>query len=59
VQQERVLLRRSGLEVPDLVVREIIGLAVDAEGLVERNGDRCVTPAGYLLAIDAELAGPG
>ena len=53
VQQQRVVLGRGVLEVPELVLGEPLRLRVHAEHLVERDrhGLRRVPPAGHLLGV--------
>ena len=55
MKHQRVALRAVASEVPPLVLGEALGLLVDAERLVEGEGDRRgrVAPRGGLLRVDA------
>ena len=61
VQQQRVVVRARVLEVPVLLAREVLGLLVHAEVLVERHRDRPggVAPRRHLLVVDAQRFGLG
>ena len=60
VEQQRIVVGRSAREVPDLVPGESLGLRVHAQRLVIRDvhGLPGVPPAGRLLGVDAQFAGP-